>query len=94
MCIRDSLRALECLPVGSLVFTTTNPENRYIRFKGKGRTNNLRSQYIRALNLGGQNETVYEPTDSIEIDSAFFNADNDTDEDFEALLARIGHRHG
>ena len=89
-----NLRALECLPVCSLVFTTTNPDNRYIRFKGKGRTNNLRSQYIRALNLGGQNETVYEPTDSIEIDSAFFNAANGTDEDFEALLARIGRKHG
>lgn len=57
-----NLRPLECLPSSCLVFTTTNPDNRYIKFRGSGASNNLRSQYLRAINLGGQKEQVYEPT--------------------------------
>lgn len=68
------LRPLETLDKGSLVFTTTNPSNRYTTFKGSGATNNLRSQYLRAINLGGQPETIYEPTSKFEIDSAFYDA--------------------
>ena len=49
-----NLRPLECLPSSCLVFTTTNPDNRYIKFRGSGASNNLRSQYLRAINLGGQ----------------------------------------
>ena len=69
-----NLRPLETLDKGSLVFTTTNPSNRYTTFKGSGVTNNLRSQYLRAINLGGQPETIYEPTSKFEIDSAFYDA--------------------
>ncbi len=53
-----NLRALECLPSGCLVFTTVNPQNRYIRFRGSGASNNLRNQYLRAINLGGQGAGV------------------------------------
>ena len=56
------------------MFTTSNPRNRYVSFKGNRDSNNLRSQYIRAINLGGQPEVVYEPTNKFDIDSAFFEA--------------------
>ncbi len=42
----------------NVIFTTTNPENRYIRLKNVRPTNNLRDCYIRALNLGGQDEEL------------------------------------
>ncbi len=69
-----NLRPLETLPPRSLVFTTTNPDHRYIGFTGLKKTNNLRDQYLRAINLGGQPEIIYEPTSKYEIDSAFFEA--------------------
>jgi AAA15 family ATPase/GTPase len=71
-----NLRPLETLDKTSLVFTTTNPQNRYVTFKGTKGTNNLRSQYLRAINLGGQPETIYEATSKYEIDSAFYDAGN------------------
>lgn len=71
-----NLRPLETLDKTSLVFTTTNPGNRYVTFKGSKSTNNLRSQYLRAVNLGGQPETIYEATSRYEIDSAFYDAGN------------------
>ena len=69
-----NLRPLEILNSGSLVFTTTNPKNRYTKFKGIRTTNNLRDQYLRAINLGGLPETVYEPTNKFDIDGAFHDA--------------------
>lgn len=69
-----NLRPLETVGNSSLVFTTTNPSNRYIRFKGNHATNNLRSQYLRAINLGGQPETIYEPTSRFKMDGAFYDA--------------------
>ena len=69
-----NLRPLECLPSSCLVFTTTKPDNRYIKFRGSGASNNLRSQYLRAINLGGQKEQVYEPTSETEIGAAFYRA--------------------
>lgn len=71
-----NLRPLETLDKTSLVFTTTNPSNRYVTFKGVKAASNLRSQYLRAINLGGQPETVYEATSKFEIDSAFYDAAN------------------
>lgn len=53
-----NLRALEVLPVEKLVFTTTNADNRYIKLAHKVH-NNKRSEYIRALQLGGQEEDLY-----------------------------------
>lgn len=53
-----NLRPLETVDNGSRVFITTNPNNRNIRFKGNHATNNLRSQYLCAINLGGQPETI------------------------------------
>ena len=69
-----NLRPLETLPTRSLVFTTTNPDRRYIGFTGIRPSNNLRDKYLRAVNLGGQSETIYEPTSKYEIDAAFCDA--------------------
>lgn len=69
-----NLRPLEVLNPGSLIFTTTNENNRYIKFKGMHSTNNLRDQYLRAINLGGLPETIYEGTNKFDIDGAFYEA--------------------
>ncbi|MFN2340908.1 MAG: AAA family ATPase [Halanaerobium sp.] len=66
-----NLRPLEKLNKESLIFTTTNPENRYIRFTNVKETNNLRSFYYRGIKLGGQEEEVYERTDKHRIARAF-----------------------
>lgn len=66
-----NLRPLEMLDTNSLVFTTTNPKNRYIRFVNIKSNNNLRNLYFRSINLGGQKENIYEETNSFEISHAF-----------------------
>lgn len=69
-----NLRALEMLGKESIMFSTTNPENRYIHMKNVKGSNNLRSMYIRSITLGGQDEMIYEETDSLEIARAFRKA--------------------
>lgn len=69
-----NLRALEVLPYQKILFTTTNPENRYIRVTNVKKTNNLRDMYIRAIQLGGMEEEVYQETDSYEIKRSFKKA--------------------
>lgn len=69
-----NLRALEMLDKESIMFSTTNPENRYIHMKNVKGSNNLRSMYIRSITLGGQDEVIYEETDSLEIARAFRKA--------------------
>ncbi len=66
-----NLRPLEKLNKESLIFTTTNPQNRYIRFTNVKETNNLRSFYYRAINLGGQEEEIYEQTEKYRIARSF-----------------------
>lgn len=85
-----NLRALETLPSKCLVFTTSNPENRFVRFKGVKSSNNLRDLYLRAINLGGQDEEIYRPTDRFAIDSAFFRAGHQDERSFEELLESLG----
>lgn len=55
----------------SLIFTTTNPANRYLRFTNVKSNNNLRNLYYRYINIGGQKENIYEETNSFEISRAF-----------------------
>ena len=62
-----NLRALEMLDKESIMFSTVNPSNRYIHMKNVKDTNNLRSMYIRSITLGGQDEKIYEETDSLKI---------------------------
>lgn len=69
-----NLRALEVLESNSVVFTTTNPENRYIKFKNVKRDNNLRDMYYTAIQLGGQDEEVYKANKTHVIRRAFKKA--------------------
>lgn len=69
-----NLRALEMLDKENIIFSTANPENRYIRMKSVRDTNNLRNLYIRSITLGGQDEVIYEETDSLIIARAFRKA--------------------
>lgn len=57
-----NLRPLEVIDKRFLYFTTTNPENRYIRLKNIGTTNNLRSVYYREIMMSEQDESVYNET--------------------------------
>ena len=69
-----NLRALEMLDKDSIMFSTANPNNRYIHMKNVKESNNLRSMYIRSITLGGQEESIYEETDSLKIARAFRKA--------------------
>lgn len=69
-----NLRALEMLGKKSILFSTTNPSNRYIRLQNVQTNNNLRDLYLRSLTLGGQKEEMYEETDSVAIGRAFRRA--------------------
>lgn len=69
-----NLRALEMIDKESIMFSTTNPDNRYIHMKNVRESNNLRNMYIRSITLGGQSEQIYEETDSLKIAKAFRKA--------------------
>ena len=62
-----NLRPLEMLNSSSIIFTTTNPENRYVRVSGMKPSNNLRLRYFRDITLGSDGEELYQETNSIEI---------------------------
>ncbi|OPX90097.1 MAG: hypothetical protein A4E53_01312 [Pelotomaculum sp. PtaB.Bin104] len=66
-----NLRPLELLHKNSIIFTTTNPANRYIRLTNVKTNNNLRDLYYHDLILGGQKECIYEATNSFAICRAF-----------------------
>ena len=67
-----NLRPLEVIDKKFLVFTTTNENNRYYRFKDLSSSNNLRDRYFRELILGGndQEESLYNSTKRFKIESA------------------------
>lgn len=69
-----NLRALEMLDKESIVFSTANPDRRYIRMKNVKSSNNLRDTYLRGITLGGQDEVIYAETDSLKIARAFRKA--------------------
>lgn len=71
-----NLRPLETLDKCFIAFTTTNPQNRYIRMSNVKTTNNLRDFYYRDIVLGEQNEPVYDLTINSEIAMAFREACN------------------
>lgn len=73
-----NLRALEMLDKDSIMFSTANPDRRYIRMKNVKPSNNLRDTYIRGITLGGQDEVIYEETDSLRIARAFRKAGRTT----------------
>lgn len=69
-----NLRPLETIDKGFVAFTTTNVNNRYIRFSNVKTNNNLRDFYYRDIMLGEQDEPVYETTNNYEIALAFREA--------------------
>ena len=63
-----NLYPLETLESNSIVFTTTNPSDRYTRIKNVRATNNLRSMYLREVILGSDDDAaLYEETNVSEI---------------------------
>lgn len=76
-----NLRPLEMLDKESILFSTANPENRYIRIQNMKKSKNLRDAYIRSITLGGQRECIYSETDSLKIARAFRKAGRGTGND-------------
>ena len=69
-----NLRPLETIDHGFVAFTTTNPNNRYIRLTNIKSNNNVRDFYYRDIVLGEQSEIVYEPTNNYDIALSFREA--------------------
>lgn len=69
-----NLRPLEKLRRDSIIISTTNPTNRFIRLPSSRDIHNLRSAYLRGIDLGGLDECIYEPTNRYEIIYAFQKA--------------------
>jgi len=69
-----NLRPLETIDRGFIAFTTTNPNNRYIRMVNVKENNNFRDFYYRDITLGEQDEEVYESTNNEKIAFAFREA--------------------
>lgn len=71
-----NLRILEVLPVKCIWFTTTNEEERYIQLKGLKKHHNIRDEYLRAVQIGGQEHPLYEETSLYDIKRSFRKAGN------------------
>ena len=65
-----NLRALEVLPKSCVMFTTMNPQHRYMRLRNVKTNNNLRDFYYHELQKGLQKERLYEPTELDELEQA------------------------
>lgn len=74
-----NLRVLEVLNHKNLWFTTSNEQERYIQLKGVKSMSNVRDIYLRAVQLGGQNEEVYQKTKSYKMKKAFRSAGDNYD---------------
>ena len=70
-----NLRPLEVIDKKFLYFTTTNPENRYIRLQGVGASNNLRNLYLRKILVGEQEEEIYSASKKHKIMAALLKAE-------------------
>ena len=69
-----NLSPLERINSKSIVFTTRNNSNRFIRFTNVHPSNNLRNLYLRALRLGGTKEPLTSDVDIDSIDNALYLA--------------------
>jgi AAA15 family ATPase/GTPase len=69
-----NLRPLEVISKKFLYFTTTNPQNRYIRLRKISATNNLRDTYFREIIVNEQEEEIYNRTKRFKIVSALKKA--------------------
>lgn len=69
-----NLRPLEVLDPSSAIFTTTNPQKRYIRPFNIKSSDNLRLHYFRDITLGSDSEELCQEISSIEIAHAMRKA--------------------
>lgn len=71
-----NLRPLEILDKDSLIFTTVNRKNNYIKIANIKPSNNIRNVYMRSVMLGSDNDekSLYKETDNYEIRKAFRKA--------------------
>lgn len=69
-----NLRPLEVLENELLIYTTVNPENRYIKSAYIKNTQNTRLSYLRSIKLGGQKEKLYNETNIYEMELAMRRA--------------------
>ena len=69
-----NLRPLEILENDSLLYTTVNPQNRYIKSAYIKNTQNTRLSYLRTIKLGGQKEKLYNETNIYEMELAMRRA--------------------
>lgn len=69
-----NLRPLEVLENEFLIYTTVNPENRYIKTAYIKNTQNTRLSYLRSIKLGGQKEKLYNETNIYEMELAMRRA--------------------
>ena len=58
-----NLRPMEVLPKESIICTTTDPGDRYVRLTNVKPNNNMRDCYYRAIFLGGEKKELYQETD-------------------------------
>lgn len=65
-----NMRPLEVLQKDFIYFTTTDPDNRYIRLKNIGETNNLRRVYYREIAVHEHYDNLYSETKRAKIISA------------------------
>jgi AAA15 family ATPase/GTPase len=66
-----NLRVLEVLNKKNLWFTTVARDKRFIQLKYITKNSNMRDIYIRAIQLGGQDEDLYNETDKYFVEKAF-----------------------
>ena len=69
-----NLCPLEILENDSLLYTTVNPENCYIKSSYIKNTQNTRLSYLRTIKLGGQKEKLYNETNIYEMKLAMRRA--------------------
>lgn len=69
-----NLRPLEVLEPENLIFTTVNPDARYIKNIPVKGAQNARLSYLRAVKLGGRKEKLYHDTNIYEIEQAMRKA--------------------
>ena len=69
-----NLRPLEVISKKFICFTSTNPNNRYVRLKNISSTNNLRVTYFREIVICEQEEHFYNRTKRFKIISALLDA--------------------
>lgn len=69
-----NLRILEVLPINNLWFTTLNESDRYLQLRGVKKLSNARDIYLRAIQLGGQEEAIYAETNLFDIKTSFRKA--------------------